>query len=251
MIHPHPVLTAYHATAGSPPVVYRFDGIDVVRDDLYSGGTKARFLRPMLARASEREFVYASPAEGGAQTSLSTVCKELGKKATIFLAKRAEQHPRAAMVKRLGGKIVRVSPGYLNVVQARAATYAKKKKAMLFAFGLDSEEAVNMIAAAARATGRNPTEVWCAAGSGTLARGLHLAWPKARLIAVQVGRALMSEDVGGGEIVAYDRPFSGVARTQPPFPSDPHYDAKAWELCLANANRRKRVLFWNVMGPAE
>jgi hypothetical protein len=30
-----------------------------------------------------------------------------------------------------------------------------------------------------------------------------------------------------------------------PFPADPHYDAKAWELCLAKRGPG-RVLFWNV-----
>jgi len=30
-----------------------------------------------------------------------------------------------------------------------------------------------------------------------------------------------------------------------PFPADPHYDAKAWELCVVKRGSG-RVLFWNV-----
>ena len=69
------------------------------------------------------EVVYASPAEGGAQTALATVAAQLGKRATIFVAQRAQLHPRTLMAKRLGAQIVPVSPGYLNVVQARAREY--------------------------------------------------------------------------------------------------------------------------------
>ena len=66
------------------------------------------------------EVVYASPAEGGAQTALATVASQLGKRATIFVAKRKQPHPRTLMATRLGAQIMQVSPGYLNVVQARA-----------------------------------------------------------------------------------------------------------------------------------
>jgi hypothetical protein len=43
-------------------------------------------------------------------------------------------------------------------------------------FGGDMPEAINTIAAAAGAIGIEPDEVWCASGSGVLARGLAAAW---------------------------------------------------------------------------
>ena len=36
-----------------------------------------------------------------------------------------------------------------------------------------------------------------------------------------------------------------------PFPADPHYDAKCWEIMTARARAGRRVLFWNVAGPAR
>ena len=105
------------------PRVIEHDDVFVVRDDLFPGGTKARFL-PILFEGAD-EVVYASPAEGGAQTALATVAAQLGKRATIFVAQRAQPHPRTLMAKRLGAKIVLVSPGYLNVVQARALKYSQ------------------------------------------------------------------------------------------------------------------------------
>jgi hypothetical protein len=52
------------------------------------------------------------------------------------------------------------------------------------------------IAEAALTTGETPEEVWCAGGSGALARGLAKAWPRARLNVVQVGKDLT---VDGGD----------------------------------------------------
>jgi 1-aminocyclopropane-1-carboxylate deaminase/D-cysteine desulfhydrase-like pyridoxal-dependent ACC family enzyme len=230
------------------PQLIEHDGILVVRDDLLPGGTKARFL-PVLFEDAD-EVVYASAAEGGAQTALATVAAQLGKRATIFVAKRAQPHPRALMAKRLGAKIMQVSPGYLSTVQARAREYSRQIGAKLLPFGVDMPEAVETIAGAARSVNIEPDEVWCASGSGVLARALAKAWPKARRHVVQVGRRLEPVEVAGATIHAYPLPFGREAKNKPPFPSDPHYDAKAWEECAVRKGPG-RVLFWNVAGPAH
>jgi hypothetical protein len=230
------------------PIVKEHGGVLVVRDDLYPGGTKARFLGLLFGDADEA--VYASPAEGGAQTALAHVAKRLGKRATIFVAKRARPHPRALEASRLGAKVVQVEPGYLSVVQKRAKDYCAHRGAKLIPFGADVPEAINAIAAAALATEIEPEEVWCAAGSGVLARGLAKAWPYARRHVVQVGRALESSEVAGATIHVYPAPFGREGAAPSSFPSDPHYDAKAWEICTARRGPG-RVLFWNVTGPAR
>jgi threonine dehydratase len=169
----------------------------------------------------------------------------MGRRATIFVAQRATPHPRTLEAARLGAKVVPISPGYLTVVQSRAREYCRNTGAFLIPFGADCPEAVEIIAAAARMTGEAPDEVWCAAGSGVLARGLALAWPKARRHVVQIGRELSPKDVAGATIHVHPRKFGEQATTAAPFPADPHYDAKAWELCLAKRGPG-RVLFWNV-----
>lgn len=227
------------------PIVIEHDGISVVRDDLFPGGTKARFL-PILFDGTD-EVVYASPAEGGAQTALATVAAGLGKRVTIFVAKRAQPHPRTLMAKRLGAKVMQVAPGYLAVVQARARAYCDRFGARLAPFGIDLPQAIETIATAARSTGLDPDEVWCASGSGVLARSLAMAWPKARRHVVQIGRELQPGDVAGAMIHVYPRRFRQEGRIKPPFPSDPHYDAKAWEIAKAGCEG-DLVLFWNVTG---
>ena len=183
------------------PIVQTHSGIWVVRDDLHPGGTKARFIGRVFDGV--QEAVYASPPEGGAQTALAHVARALGKKATIFVAQRAKPHARTLEAARLGAKVVPVSPGYLTVVQSRARQYCRESGASLIPFGADIPGGIEAIAAAALATGLEPDEVWCAAGSGVLARGLALAWPKARRHVVQIGRELAPKDVAGARIHVY------------------------------------------------
>lgn len=229
------------------PKIIEHDGITVVRDDLFPGGTKARYLPVLFNNADE--VVYASPAEGGTQTALAHVAKALGKRATIFVAKRAKPHPRALLAKSLGAQVLQVEPGYLTVVQARARAYCAATGATMSPFGVDLPEAIEAIGAAARSIKIEPDEVWCASGSGVLARGLALAWPKARRFCVQVGRDLSPEDVAGATIIKHPRKFEQHCLTVPPFPSDPHYDAKAWEIAKARRGAGL-VVVWNVTGPA-
>ena len=122
--------------------------------------------------------------------------------------------------------------------------------ALLAPFGFDTPEAVETIAEAARSIEIQPDEVWCAAGSGVLARGLAQAWPSARRHVVQVGRPLSANDVAGATIHVYPEDFKWATKNAPPFPSDPHYDAKAWEYCVKHKGPGV-VLFWNVTGPAK
>lgn len=224
-----------------PPILETYSGITVVRDDLHPGGTKARFIRDLYRQADE--LVYASPVQGGAQYSMAYCARELGKRATVFVAKRQNRHPRYRQIVSMGAKVIEVSPAYLTVVQARARTYAQQTGATLLAFGFNSPYAINAIADAARLIPFVPDEVWCASGSGVLACGLMTAWPRARLNAVQIGRDPVLPH--GAKIWLYPRGFDTLG-PQAPFPADRHYDAKAWEVCQRH-HGSGRVLFWNVL----
>lgn len=225
------------------PILEHHKGIVVVRDDLFPGGTKARFVG--RAWDHHREAVYASPPEGGAQTALATVARQIGRRATIFVAQRQQPHPRTLEASRLGAKIVPVAPGYLTVVQARAREYCERTGAFLIPFGAHFPGAVEAISAAARLVGFEPDEVWCASGSGVLARGLAGAFPRARRHVVQIGRELSKDEVLGATIHAHPLAFGDRCKVAVPFPCDPHYDAKAWDICVQK-HGKGRVLFWNV-----
>ena len=187
----------------------------------------------------------AAPCSCDLPRSLGRDARRLGKRATIFVAARTRPHPRTLEAARLGAKVVPISPGYLSVVQSRAREYCRNTGASLIPFGTEIPGAVEAIAAAPRLAAFDPEEVWRAAGSGVLARGLAAARPKVRRHVVQIGRDLSPREVGGVTIHVHPRKFSDRAALAAPFPADPHYDAKAWELCVVKRGSG-RVLFWNV-----
>jgi hypothetical protein len=224
------------------------DGIEVIRDDLYPGGTKARYLSTLFQEHDE--VVYASPVCGGAQIALATVAKDAGRKATIFCAGRQTAHRRTMQADALGANIICVRPGYLSVVQARARRYCEETGAYLAPFGLAVPDAERALAAAASEHSPNePDEVWCAAGSGTLSRGLQRAWPNAEHHVVQVGHKLTVSDVGPAIIHLTPYRYEQACREVPPFPTDPHYEAKAWAILRERpVVPGRRVVFWSVLG---
>lgn len=228
------------------PIVIEHGGVFVVRDDLYPGGTKSRYAAVLFGEGVE-EVVYASPAQGGAQISLAAAAQRMGKRATLFVAKRKELHPATAVATALGAKVVEVPMGYLSHVQAKAKAYVENagSEVRLAPFGFAIPGAEEEIAKAARAAMTGPDEVWCAASSGTLARGLALAFPKARRHVVQVGRKLDPKEVAGATIHEYRLGYEKVGPAAP-FSCNRHYESKAWEVCAAE-HGKGTVLFWNVI----
>lgn len=221
------------------PVLEHHEGVAVIRDDLLPGGTKSRFLLPYLKTLEADEIVYAGPAQGGAQVALAITAYQAGKQATLFVPARKERTTYTGLAELYGARIIEVAPGHLSVLKARARGYCNQRGAHLLPFGLDLPEAIDGIAEAAKSIDFAPREVWCAAGSGVLAKALAKAWPEARICAVEVGKE------APGAAYAASVPFSTKSRTRPPFPSNPYYDAKAWDKCQKYKGT-DGVLFWNV-----
>jgi hypothetical protein len=231
------------------PVLQRVNGLTVVRDDLLEGGSKVRFL-PFLIPAGCRELVFGGPFCGGAPWALSVIGRELGIGVTLFYAKRNKLHWRQEAALENGATLFQIPAGRMAVVQHRARSYAAEAGAFFLPLGFDLPAAENPFVAVmekvAREIGRVP-EVWCAAGSGMLARCLGRAFPEARIKAVTVGlasrhgRQAFSSNV---ELVPCDYRFEQATKASAPFPSCVHYDRKAWELAAKRA--RPGALFWNV-----
>lgn len=224
------------------PVVEEFDGIRVVRDDLLPGGTKMRYILPLIEGRPEREFVYASPAFGYAQVALAHCAAMAGRRATIFTAARKEPHPLTRAAHQAGARIVMVPHGYLTNVQAKARIYTERTGAMLVPFGVEVPEAMAALAEVARGIGITPAEVWSVAGSGVLSRSLQLAWPAAAFNAVMIGKA--DSDIGRARRFVSPLGFEQACKDAVPFPSSRWYDAKAWGFIRRHA--QPGALFWNV-----
>jgi ribosomal protein L21 len=233
-----------------PAVLEKHGHITVVREDTLDGGSKLRFL-PFLVQGAQ-EVVFGAPFCGGAPLALSVLGRESGQKITIFYAARKTLHARQEKVKANGARLEFVSPGYMTVVQAKARAYAAASGAMFLPLGFDVPAAADPFIEAiakVRAKVGDPPEVWCATGSGMLARCLGVAFPSSKVIGVCVGlksRHDKQEYQGNVELREHPLDFARESKAESPFPSCPNYDLKAWELCAKEA--KPGALFWNVLG---
>lgn len=218
------------------------EGVQVVRDDLFPGGTKARVLPQILEQMQAKStVVYASPVYGYAQIALAHAAKATGRKAVVFVAKRKVPHNRTMQAIWAGAHIVQVEYGYLKVIQKAAKDFCDAHDATLIPFGIDMAEMREALTGVAQQLKLNPSEVWTVAGSGTLSRSLQAAWPEAYFHAVQIGR---EPNVGNAKRYLAPESFENAAKIRPPFPSCSNYDAKAWRFIKKYAG--PNALFWNV-----
>jgi cysteine synthase len=204
------------------------------------------------------EFVYASPVYGGFQIALSAYCQNNGKKATIFCAKRNTLHPNTLKCLDYGANVIQVPYGYLTVVEKHARLYCEgKPNVEKIIFGAGTAENQQLITQRTldvfKHLGKEPDEIWCAVGSGTLISGISAACKTAKVYGVQVGAEFTPpKGCKNIEMIKYEKPFDKPSKFQAPFPSVANYDLKAYEKCVEytskTVSKDKCVLFWNVYG---
>jgi hypothetical protein len=241
----------------TPPVLQRLAGnghsrFTVLRDDLIEGGSKMRFL-PFLA-GDAAEVVYGGPFCGAAAWALSVWARDADRRATLFYAAREALHWRQEAARANGARLEFVRPGYLAKVQKEARDYAAKAGAHFLPLGFDVPAAIDPLTEFAhRLRGQvgTPDQIWCATGSGMLARVIAQAFPDALVCAVAVGLASRHDAQAFGPNVRIRDagvPFATPSNAAAPFPACANYERKAWAACVREA--RGNVLFWNVAGDA-
>jgi hypothetical protein len=230
------------------PVIEVVDGFNVVRDDLLEAGSKMRFCDYLIKNSTQTEFVYGSaPRWGYGPVSAAFVCQKYGKKFTLFLAESKAKHPNYFKMLDYGATIHEVPMGFLAVTEKRARDYTKADtNRVLLPIGLCHPSVLASIVKVARQLPIVPKRFFTAAGSGTLNRGLQLAWPKAEANMLSVGHKLTPEEQGRGIVHVCELKFPQHAKKadSPPFGSVPEYDAKVWKLIKQIG--RPGDLFWNV-----
>lgn len=238
----------------NPFIVTKHNGFSAVRDDLLDGGTKLRFLPYVVGDAEH--IVFGAPFAGGAPVSLSVIGRETNKRITIFYAWRNELHPRMKRVQNNGAHIELVKHGYMNVVQKRARDYAQQSGALFLPLGFDTASAVQPFQSILETLNKqigSPDEIWCAAGSGMLARNLAVAFPNSQINAVAVGLASRwTKQTLPSNCTIYEQPlpFGKALKVSSPFPLCLHYESKAFALMqkAIQAQPQRTRLFWNVLG---
>ena len=90
------------------------------------------------------------------------------------------------------------------------------------------------------------SEIWSVGSSGTLTRGLQMAFPDKEVNVVSVGHKMKQHEIGRANLYLTKYKFMQEVKKEdkPPFPSVPTYDAKAWAVMKQYA--KKGALFWNV-----
>lgn len=229
--------------------IERYGDRFVARDDLLPGGAKSRFV-PDIVPSNACELVFGAPFCGGAPVALAVEGQRRGLPVTIFYAARAVLSPRQQRVAALGARLECVRPGYMTVVQKRARDYCAQTGAHFFPLGFDVPEAEEPMIESLRAAapGNEFPEIWCATGSGMLARCIATAFPKTKVMATAVGlrsRWSVQTFPPNVQITEAAERFEQQTWASAPFPSCGHYDRKAWARCeMLGA---PGALFWNVM----
>lgn len=236
--------------AHDPPPRFSLAGpLTILRDDLLPGGTKRRFLTPMLAQVPEHEIVYAGPSEGYAQLALGYAARDTGHTVSYFHAARTTDHPLVKQGRTLGVQYHGIKPGYLTVVEKRAAQYTAESPTSraLMPLGFNTPTyraaAIDVIQRCAQHLPPHITDIWIAWGSGLLATAIRDALPTIRVHAVVVGRK-PTEPPHNIDLHYHPDPFARRARITPPYPSAANYDAKVWP--YANLLGGPSHLIWNV-----
>lgn len=134
-------------------------------------------------------------------------------------------------------------------ISSKAKEYCKQTGAVKIEFGAAKLEykiiIENRVRQVIKELGKEPDEIFCAIGSGTLVESILSATKTAKIIGVQVGKEY---EVKNERLKAMKHylPFEKESKYKQSFTSMPNYDLKAWEYC--NLYRTKEnVLFWNVL----
>ena len=231
------------------PIIELHDGFNIVRDDLLGNGSKVRFIDYLVKTDPATEWVFGGANKvGWGPISLTAVCNRYGKKATFFMAERKTPTEQQQKVLDLGGTIHWVKMGMLNVTLSKAKKYYEEDivNRKILPLGLEHPTVLASIVKVAKSLPIIPKEVWSVASSGTLSRGLQMAWPDAKVNIVMTGHVMNEREIG--RATAYRSPykFDQVCKPEhlPPYPSEVCYDAKVWSFVKEYGTAG--ALIWNV-----
>ena len=126
-------------------------------------------------------------------------------------------------------------------VKSRAIPQRESTNPQDVALGLEHDWVLGSIVKVAQSLGVTPDVVWTVGSSGTLNRGLQLAFPESEVHVIQTGHKLDERQIGRAKLwetaYKYDKPVK--LSEAPPFPSAPEYDAKAWKVIQEKIDRSK------------
>lgn len=252
----HEVADSFESTLPDPIIsTYEINGkkLHVAREDMIPCGFKARAAELAIKNIPTKTLAYVAPAEGHAAYAVAYMAKKYDKEVVFFGPARKHMTVSQAKPMLLGNsryKWIRIAA--MPVLNKYCKEWAEDNDATFLPFGLSGmpEVTAGIVKAAKKyveVLGKNPTEVWSVASTGTMTRGLQIGMPEVEtFFAVPVARNMKHGELGHASI--YEEPKAFLQkedlRNLPPFPSVANYDAKGWKYFAEHA--RDGALFVNV-----
>lgn len=224
-------------------IAYEGKIFNLIQDTYLETGTKQRgigYFQLLKDQGYDKVVTYASNM-GYGQVAVSYMCHIVGLECILFIKKHEPRSKMTTQAMKYNKNIIEVGNNYVHITNTQLSEIANKyylkhknEKIKLIGLGLDSPDFINYLGQGikeANTMGLNPKRIWVAGGSGVLARALHIAFPNAKLLIVQVGRKIWPDIVEGIDHIIYESkvPFTQKTDLIPPYKSLSHYDAKVWK----------------------
>jgi hypothetical protein len=244
-------------------IITEHEGIYVVRDDYFPGGTKARIAIEYFNSTPFDEYVYPGTSKGAAIVALGIAAKETNKKATIFIAERKDYNEIMQEAKDRGGDNLEfkyIKMGFYPKIKSACEKYCGDlmvtNRRCYVLSGLDMPHSTDILSEKVKNI-RNEYDkfdfVISACSSGTLQRSLQKADLGNKYIAVATGQSNIQSGIA--EVIHHNKKqkFEQLPpkELRPPFPTVLNYDGKCWQYAkeIQKENPDKKILLWNVWAP--
>lgn len=218
--------------------------VNIIRDDVLTGGTIIRGLARLLKGTGADIFVYADSHMSHVIPALSYIAKVLQKKAMIYV----KDHRKEEWYQKEKGFIDEgLSYGhteiiYTNISMPEREIYAKKeaermktegKNAYFIPMSYDFDNYIYSLSKQIKKAwiSETPKTMWIPTGSGTVNAAFSRTFPNLRVNLLQFGQKIPDKFIIKDKYKIYVPPeqFYEPAKDLPPYPSLTRFDAKVWQ----------------------
>lgn len=209
--------------------------VNVVRCDVIEGGFKRLVIDGVYSKSKADTLVFASNSLGSGPLALTSSLQGTNKKVIIFLSKSDSISNNLILCEKMGAQLDFSGNADLfdsDSLRKEALVKYFDKQYEVLPLGLANEDVKLNIAKVAKEifSKNTPKDIWLVAASGMTLRGLQIAFPKTQFHAVLVKGN--NPDTGNAKVYKPKENFKEKAKITPPYPANPNYDAKVWEVLL-------------------
>ncbi|MBI1327850.1 MAG: hypothetical protein GC136_09440 [Alphaproteobacteria bacterium] len=193
------------------------------------GGLKQAALERWLPTLNQNHFEYAGSVYGLGGLALAHACNTLGFTSTLHIAEGKYKPKWLETLPALNCKLVWHA--------AKPVEDIHKQLSKPLPLGFDDAGFINAMAETIK---QDAEEIWFPIVSGTIAKAVIKASPRAQLHGVKVAK--FTPDFEGVTLYQAPEKYHQVALTPPPYPAYPFSDAKIWQFFQQNAGENAVII---------